>query len=170
MHRPFRIALLLLALPTAACAVDDEAPIDLEPPGASGKADDRIEEGVVSVAAASDYSVLSDCAGVCACRYSFWIDLDVRDDSSDKQVGIVWTTDDWETYRTTWGRFDAAVEGGYERWSVDESNGTYNNSSDPALRPNRPPTVEYAAFVVMNGKTYWDPRNSHLVARSPFHP
>jgi len=94
------------------------------------------------------------CGQTCWRKQSFWIDLDVRNDAYDKQVAVVWTDDGWKTQQVAYASYEADLGGGHERWGVDVVEGYFSGPYDRA-------DVEYAAYVVMNGTTSWDPENNH---------
>ena len=94
------------------------------------------------------------CGQTCWRKQSFWIDLDVRNDAYDKTVAVVWTRDRWKTQQTAYARYEGDLGGGHEQWGVDALIGY---DSGPYDRTD----VEYAAYVVMNGTTSWDPENNH---------
>src|SRR3954454_17420254 len=81
---------------------------------------------------------------------SVWVDLSVRNDAVDKQVGIVWTNDHWSTSHTVAAMFEGPL-GARERWGVDVQNAVAQVGWQP------PGQVEYAAFVTASGVTSWSP-------------
>jgi hypothetical protein len=157
---------LVTSFVVAACAAEDAASPDPTSDPSTGKAD--APAAAVSVAARSDYSVLDDCAGPCSFDYYFWVDLSVRNDAFHKQVGILWTADNWKTVHRADAHYDHPLDRGHERWSIDVHGGSFYDASD--LVPNSPPHIDFAAFATMNGQTHWDPGNDYDVPRSPFHP
>jgi hypothetical protein len=95
----------------------------------------------------------------CLHEARFWIDLRVRNDAYDKQVGVVWTD---RVRETSWHVATASYEGprddGYETWGVDVSTGVIGG--------NEPhPQIQFAAYATMNGETTWDNNGGadHLV-------
>jgi hypothetical protein len=86
----------------------------------------------------------------CVREAHFWVDLAVRNDAYEKQVGIVWI----DTIRpTTWRTANAVYEGtnpdGTETWGVDVTASVIGG-----VEPN--PHIQFAAFVHMAGVEYWD--------------
>jgi hypothetical protein len=85
--------------------------------------------------------------------YSFWIDLAVSKGSGKfTEAGVVWTVDDWKTSQTTKAVFENGLDGGREKWGVDVN-----------LPPQHVNTIEYAAYIKVNGQTIWDAQNNHLI-------
>lgn len=90
---------------------------------------------------------------------SFWVDLAVRNDAFEKDVGIVWTSDGWATSHWTRAVYEGTLPDGRERWGVDvEDFGARGWGSEPE--------VEYAAFATMGGTTHWSPFRNHFVYTS----
>jgi hypothetical protein len=85
--------------------------------------------------------------------YSFWIDLAVRKEhASLSEVGIVWTIDNWKTQQSSLARYEAGLEDGREKWGVDVH-----------LPPQHVSSIEYAAYIRVNGQTIWDPHNNYFI-------
>lgn len=89
----------------------------------------------------------------CQSERNVWVDLAIRNDAYDKRVGIVWidtVRDDANgPWKTAYATYEGARDGGWERWGVDFTAGTYGG-----LEPR--PRIRLAAFVEMNGVTSWD--------------
>ncbi len=89
----------------------------------------------------------------CLREANFWVDLKVRNDGYDKQVGLVWIDRVREGEAGTWHTATATYEGtrddGYETWGVDVVVRVING-----IEPN--PQIRFAAFVEMAGDTAWD--------------
>jgi hypothetical protein len=86
-----------------------------------------------------------------SCDWGYWVDLRVKNLSYEKQVGLIWTDDDWKTVRTSDAHYKADLGGGYERWGLDLTGRSASGS---------PPTIQYAAFAKMNGDTYYGKENN----------
>jgi hypothetical protein len=89
----------------------------------------------------------------CLHEVSFWVDLAIRNDAYDKQVGVVWIDRVREDLSGTWHVAAAHYEGtradGYEIWGADVAM--------RVIGGNEPrPIVQLAAFVEMAGHTHWD--------------
>lgn len=85
---------------------------------------------------------------------SFWVDLSVRNDSANKEVGIVWSSDDWTTSHNVAAVYEGALGNGREQWGVDVRDFFAGYSA---------PEVRFAAFVKMNGQTSWSPLRNHVI-------
>ena len=86
-----------------------------------------------------------------------WVDLAVRNDAFDKQVGIVWTGDGWQTSHTAFAGYEGALPDGRERWGLDVRDAVAQIAGRPRAE------VEYAAFATMNGVTSWSPYRNHYI-------
>jgi hypothetical protein len=85
--------------------------------------------------------------------YSFWIDLAIDKRGGDiSEVGVVWTANDWKTKQTTLARFEGGWNEGREKRGVDVN-----------LPPQHVNSIEYAAYIKVNGETIWDAHNNHLI-------
>lgn len=87
-------------------------------------------------------------------RESFWVDLAVRNDSATKEVGIVWSSDDWATSHTAPGVYEGALPDGREQWGIDVAD---------FFSGYRAPEVRFAAFAKMNGQTHWSALRNHVI-------
>lgn len=87
---------------------------------------------------------------------SFWVDLSVRNDAQQKEVGVAWTLDGWATQNTASASFEGALAGGRERWGVDLKDFTTRWGE-------RTFEVQYAAYVRMNGHTSWSLYRNHYI-------
>ncbi len=90
----------------------------------------------------------------CVDEGHFWIDLAIRNDAYDKNVGIVWTdrvrTTPWQIATASYeGPLEDRGDGNLERWGVDVTTGTMTG-----IEPH--PQIQLAAFVEMAGQTSWD--------------
>lgn len=89
----------------------------------------------------------------CHTEAHFWIDLDIRNDAYDKQVGVVWIDRVREDAGGAWHLAPAAYEGtrpdGRETWGVDVTVGVIGG-----IEPR--PVIQFAAFATMGGETAWD--------------
>ncbi|MBK8010395.1 MAG: CBM21 domain-containing protein [Deltaproteobacteria bacterium] len=112
-----------------------------------GLAADRAPVQVISL---GTYAIPSDCT-----RHMFWVDIAVRNDAYDKEVGVLFTTDGWKTSHVSHARYESALGDGYERWGLDEEGSVtcrgYGSVSD----------VEFAVFAKMGGRSHWDPFNNY---------
>jgi hypothetical protein len=85
--------------------------------------------------------------------YSFWVDLAVRKELANlNEVGIAWTVDDWKTQKSSVARFEGGLVDGREKWGVDVD-----------LPPQHVNSIEYAAYIKVNGQTIWDAHNNHFI-------
>jgi hypothetical protein len=89
----------------------------------------------------------------CLHEASFWIDLRIRNDAYDKDVGIVWIDRVREEATSAWhvaaASYEGAADSGFERWGVDVS--------ARVIGGNEPrPQIQFAAYVEMAGDTVWD--------------
>ncbi|MCB9655751.1 MAG: CBM21 domain-containing protein [Deltaproteobacteria bacterium] len=107
----------------------------------------------VQVIALGTYAIPSDCT-----RHMFWVDIAVRNDAYDKDVGVLWTTDGWKTSHVSSARYESRMADGYdgyERWGLDEQGSVtcrgYGSVED----------VEFAVFAKMGGQSYWDRFNNY---------
>jgi hypothetical protein len=87
---------------------------------------------------------------------SFWVDLNVANDSPTKEVGIVWSTNGFLSQQSTRAVFEADLGGGRERWGIDVRDFTNHWGGTPI-------EVEYAAYVTMNGRTEWSAQRNHFI-------
>jgi hypothetical protein len=89
----------------------------------------------------------------CLTEARFWIDLDVRNDAYEKQIGIVWIDRVRDDAAGPWHVTNAVYEGtrpdGRETWGVDVTVRVING-----IEPK--PQIRFAAFASMNGETSWD--------------
>ena len=81
-----------------------------------------------------------------SCDFGYWVDLSVKNLAYQKQVGLFWTEDGWQTVRVSYAHYKGDLGGGYERWGLDLTGNSASGS---------PPIVQYAAFAEMNGDTYY---------------
>lgn len=89
-------------------------------------------------------------------RQSFWVDLSVRGGSSSKEVGIVWSADDWATTNRALASYEGTLPDGREQWGVDVP-GFYSGYTHAT------PEVRFAAFVTFDGATSWSPLRNHVI-------
>ena len=82
----------------------------------------------------------------------FWVDLSVRNDAYEKEAGVVWTTDGWQTSHVAPASFEhGALPDGREQWGIDVD------------LPEPAPDLEIAAFVTMAGRSTLALRSFRLV-------
>ena len=86
---------------------------------------------------------------------SIWVDLSVRNDGYDKQVGILWTNDGWKTSHTAAASYKGALDGGRERWGVD-----VKDAVGQGLTAGE---VEYAGYATIDGQTSWSVFRNHYI-------
>jgi carbohydrate/starch-binding protein with CBM21 domain len=67
----------------------------------------------------------------------------VKNLAFNKQVGILFTTDDWATSNSVFGQFDHRLISGNEVWKIDAPVGSVSQ-------------VEFAIFYRVNGQEFWD--------------
>ncbi len=143
-----RILVALVALALAGCAAAPENPESVEL-----AVSDRI---AVETIGHGHWSEFGGCSAWCFYTNWFWVDIDVRNDAYDKEVGILWTSDGWATVHTALATFEYTLNTSHERWGVDVQ--LPSSAHAPSI-----PTVEFAVFATMNDTTYWDPGNNHTV-------
>ncbi len=102
--------------------------------------------------------VLGCAAGMCASAVSLELDVNVRNDAFQKEIGIIWTTDHWATQFTSFAQFKKSLVGNHEVWSASIGVGV-SDPNHPA-----PADVEFAVYAKMNGRTSWDPFNDYHTA------
>lgn len=85
---------------------------------------------------------------------SAWVDYTLPDWSYDKDTGIVWTTDGWQTAHWADGWYESTLWDGRERWGVD---------IQPAqiflMHPQVPGgdvIFEYAVYYRIGSASWWD--------------
>ncbi len=86
---------------------------------------------------------------------SIWVDLSVRNDGFDKQVGIVWSNDGWTTTHVAAAHYKGALDNGHERWGLDVK--------DAVGQGYGPGEVEYAGFATIHGQTSWSVFRNHYI-------
>jgi hypothetical protein len=137
-------------------ALDDTAGEVRGPLG--GKADEGVVfEGAIIATAGGQWGRTVHCPSpapsTCQIERNFWVDIAVRNDAYDKRVGIVWTDlvrdPAGSPWRTAYARYEHSLDTPYEQWGLDVTAGVYG-----AIEPT--PHIQFAAFVEMNGQTYWD--------------
>lgn len=149
---------LLLAACAVACAASGCVPADADPTAGAGRA--VTLAGPVRAVDSGSWRTIRGCSAGCVWSQYFWVDLAVRDDAYDKEVGILWTADDWATVHTASASYEADLGDGYERWGVDVDAGLYSD-----LGGGGPDDIAFAAFARMAGQTHWDPYNDHYIFR-----
>jgi hypothetical protein len=82
-------------------------------------------------------------------NYSVWVDIKVENLAYHKNVGIVWTVNNWATNNVSYAEYEHGLDGNFEQWGIDL--GSWSDEYYSAL--------EYAIFVEMDGVTYWDNNN-----------
>jgi len=83
-----------------------------------------------------------------------WVDIAVQNLAYDKRVGIVWTTDGWQTTEVSLAEYEGGYGEGWERWGVDIMPAAEMRSCF-WCQPE-PVSFEYAIFYEVRGTTYWD--------------
>lgn len=87
-------------------------------------------------------------------QVSAWIDYSLPNWSYDKDTGIVWTTDDWQTVNWADGWYESTRWDGRERWGVD-----IQPAQAFLMHPQVPGgdvVFEYAIFYRIGGASWWD--------------
>ncbi len=158
MHPPIRRIALLGLLWSAACATSaDVASREAESIEVSEQAlGESQSQAPVLVLDSGHYSQYVYRG---ATRESFWIDLSVRNDAPQKEVGVLWTSDGWQTSHTAQASFELGLSAGRERWGVDVRDFA-------TIWGGQTVEVEYAAFAKMNGQTYWSAFRNHYIYQS----
>ena len=136
------------------------AACDAAPAVPSAPAAIRVGADAVRVLDSGHWRNFLACSAGCYWNESFWVNLAVRNDAFDKQVAIVWSDNGWASSHTAYATYEAPLEGGFERWGLDVSLGTFGSA--PGAPPS-PREVVYAAYVRMAGQTTWEPYNDHYV-------
>jgi len=80
----------------------------------------------------------------------------VQNLGNDKEVGLIYTTNKWESFDTLKAEYYWTMQSGIEVWLIEQN---LNTNSD----------VEFALFYKVNGQQYWDnnfSRNYYLPAQS----
>jgi hypothetical protein len=80
----------------------------------------------------------------------------VQNLGSDKEVGLIYTTNKWESFDTLKAEYYWTMQSGIEVWLIEQN---LNTNSD----------VEFALFYKVNDQQYWDnnfSRNYYLTAQS----
>ncbi|MDX9724211.1 MAG: carbohydrate-binding protein [Myxococcota bacterium] len=151
-----KLSLLLLFSVVLGCAEQPPAE-DSGEPYQSAAAPLEID-GPVGVVDSGYWTRVLGCSGICVLELNFWVDLAVRNDAFQKDVGILWTADGWATVNTAHAVYEGPLEAGYERWGLDLSVGQYLSYSIPN-------EIEYAVFATMGGVTHWDPLNNYFIMK-----
>lgn len=162
MHRlrsiPTLLAPLLLAI-ALATGCDSTAPATDAASPATAPAVTRtaaLSDAPVSVIATGHWNHTLGCSGFCVEEVNFWVDLRVRNDAYDKQVGVLWTDDGWATVKTATAVYEEPLGDGWEQWGVDVTVGQMASYQAPR-------EIEVAAFATMAGNAYWDPGNNYYI-------
>jgi len=145
----------LFALLPLVAACDAVAPVDAPTP-APGHRAAALSDAPVSVIDTGHWSRTVACSGFCVNEYNFWVDLRVRNDAFDKEVGILWTDSGWASIKTSMAHYEGPLEDGWEQWGVDVTVGTMASYQSPH-------EIELAAFARMAGAAYWDPGNNYYI-------
>lgn len=101
---------------------------------------------------------------------SLWVDFRIRNIGSPMAIGILWTWNGWEDWRSTSASFEAELEGDLEQWGVDldPAGIKYSHRSLGFIRwypegsedymevPDERMTLEYAIFYQVGGTWFWD--------------
>ena len=152
MRAYLTICVLATVVALTGCAADEaEAPVELARQGSG------LTEGPISVLGSGHWRTMQGCSAWCVWNERVWIDLKVRNDAYNKDVGILWTSNGWSTVNEAKAKYEGQLGGGFERWGIDLDLGTFSD-------PNPPPDeLEYAAYAVMGGATHWDQDNNHYI-------
>jgi hypothetical protein len=142
------LPLLVFGAILCGCAEPD---LDIDHPGGGGKADGFLSP--VYVVDGSEYSTLLGCSGFCVKSYHIWLDIAVLDSGYDKEVGILWTADDWQSVHTTRASYEGELDESYDRWGVDVK------VVDADIAP--PELVQVAVFAKVGDVEHWDEQNDH---------
>ncbi|MGA9523050.1 MAG: hypothetical protein WBV82_16395 [Myxococcaceae bacterium] len=122
-----------------------------------GATEATLGNDAVTVLDSGHWSQILACSGHCYSRYHFWVDLRVRNDAFNKQIGIRWTDNGWASAKVAYAKYEETLPDGFERWGIDVTIG------EGVVRPAE---IEFAAFAEMNGTTSWDPHNNHAIYKS----
>ncbi|KAJ3397190.1 hypothetical protein HDV05_002983, partial [Chytridiales sp. JEL 0842] len=90
------------------------------------------------------------------CDPSFVVYLAVKNKSSTKKVGIIYTQDSWASNNVVFTNYTQPLDNGFELWQL------YVQRSLTAIPY---PETQLAAFVEYNndGKQIYDPRNNYFI-------
>lgn len=113
----------------------------------------------VQVIATGHWARTVACSGFCVNEVNFWVDLKVRNDAFQKEVGVLWTDSGWASVKTAMAHYEQPLEDGWEQWGVDVTVGTMASYQTPH-------EIEVAAFATMAGAAYWDPANNYYIYNS----
>lgn len=149
MSRALSSVLFAASVASAAACVDD--------PGDRGEIEQPAAGGAIRVLGSGKWFTPAGCPSpdpsTCFRQGHFWVDVEVRNDAFQKRFGVAWIDTVHEDPAAPWhvslGSFEAPLAIPYERWGVDVATGVYGG-----IEPN--PQIRFAAFVEMNGQTYWD--------------
>lgn len=86
-----------------------------------------------------------------------WVDVAVQDLAYNKQVGIRWTTNNWQTYTTTPAAYEQELSGNYEQWGVNLTPALVMEGCQYCIPYTR--ELQYAVYYTVNSQTYWDNNN-----------
>ncbi|MGE0396735.1 MAG: hypothetical protein AB7T06_08470 [Kofleriaceae bacterium] len=148
---------LVAAFASVGCVTEADTVGEIRGP-LGGTTDESVPlDGAIVATAGGQWGRTAHCPSpapsTCQIERNFWVDLAIRNDAYDKRVGIVWTDTVRDAadapWHTAYARYEHALEAPYEQWGVDVTAGVYG-----AIEPN--PHIRFAAFVEMNGQTYWD--------------
>jgi hypothetical protein len=150
------VAALVASIAAMGCATDADDNLGQIRGPLGGKADDSVVlDGAIVATAGGQWGRTAFCPSpapsTCQIERNFWVDIAVRNDAYDKRVGIVWTdlVRDAGAWHTAYAQYEHALDAPYEQWGIDVTAGVYG-----AIEPT--PHIQFAAFVEMNGQTYWD--------------
>ena len=102
---------------------------------------------------------------------NFWVDIAIQNLGYNKEVGIVWSDNQWFSWQEASAWYEGSLGDGYEAWGLDvvpcgisdtrrygkfwvESNGYEQSISSSAGK-----YLEYAIYYTIDGVTYWDNNN-----------
>ena len=82
-----------------------------------------------------------------------WFDIAVSKLNFGKTVGIVWTTDNWQTSTTSEASYDGKINDSIELWSLDIKAAELTNCFDCQTKDL---VFEYALFVIDGDTEHWN--------------
>lgn len=102
--------------------------------------------------------------------YNLWVDFKVRNLGAPTAIGIVWTWDNWTSWKSQSAVFEGNLDGGFQQWGADvvPMGSAYSHRSLGFIRwfpPNSTEymavtdhrvTIQYAIFCEVNGAFHWD--------------
>lgn len=122
------------------------------------------------LAAGSWVSSTTQIPGAVNYGHSIWVDLSVYNLAYEKDVGIVWTDDDWATWHEADAWYEGSLGNNWEKWGIDITPiGTRSTAGNLTKWSNfyggwtdflsAPITIEYAVYYRAAGGEWWDNNN-----------